>query len=152
MTGSDNAVRADGGAMESKPRLLIVDDELLIRDLLYDYFADRAFEISVAENGQRALSLLEKSRFDTVILDLKMPDIDGLELAERIRSGDKDLPIILITGHPSLESAIEALRRRVDDYFVKPVNLTHLRRAVDAAVARHIPLRSPLPTAGDTQQ
>jgi two-component system C4-dicarboxylate transport response regulator DctD len=68
-----------------------------------------------------------------------MPDIDGLELAARIRSEDRDLPIILITGHPSLESAIEALRRRVDDYFVKPVNLTHLRRAVETAVARHTP-------------
>jgi len=125
--------------MDSKPRLLIVDDELLIRDLLYDYFTDRDFEIAVADCGQRALTLMEESRFDTVILDLKMPDIDGLELAARIRSGDKDLPIILITGHPSLESAIEALRRRVDDYFVKPVNLTHLRRAVEAAVARHAP-------------
>ena len=125
--------------MESKPRLLIVDDELLIRDLLYDYFTDRDFEIAVADCGQRALTLLEEGRFDTVILDLKMPDIDGLELAARIRSEDRDLPIILITGHPSLESAIEALRRRVDDYFVKPVNLTHLRRAVEAAVARHTP-------------
>lgn len=144
--------RADGGAMETKPRLLIVDDELLIRDLLYDYFADREFEIAVAENGQRALALLEKDRFDTVILDLKMPDIDGLELTERIRSGDRDLPIILITGHPSLESAIEALRRRVDDYFVKPVNLTHLRRAVEAAVARHAPSHLPAPIPGGSQE
>jgi len=137
--------------MDSKPRLLIVDDELLIRDLLYDYFAARDFDIAVAENGQRALTLLEKDRFDTVILDLKIPDIDGLELAERIRAEHNDLPIILITGYPSVESAIGALRHRVDDYFIKPVNLTHLRRAVEAAVARHTPPQAQLQQPGGSQ-
>jgi len=123
--------------MDTKPRLLIVDDELLIRDLLYDYFSARDFEIAVAENGERALSLIEEGRFDTVILDLKMPDMDGLQLTEEIRQHHRRLPIILITGFPSVESAIEALRHRIDDYFIKPVNLTHLRRAVETAVARH---------------
>lgn len=123
--------------MTERPRLLIVDDELLIRDLLYDYFSARDFEITVAENGQRALSLINETSFDTVILDIKMPDMDGLQLTQEIRQHHGALPIILITGYPSVESAIEALRRRVDDYFVKPVNLTHLRRAVESAVARH---------------
>ncbi|GAB4322570.1 MAG: hypothetical protein Kow0074_14240 [Candidatus Zixiibacteriota bacterium] len=123
--------------MTERPRILIVDDELLIRDLLYDYFSARDFEITVAENGQRALSLINEESFDTVILDIKMPDMDGLQLTEEIRQHHGMLPIILITGYPSVESAIEALRRKVDDYFVKPVNLTHLRRAVESAVARH---------------
>lgn len=123
--------------MDTKPRLLIVDDELLIRDLLYDYFAARDFEIAVAESGERALSLIEEERFDTIILDLKMPDMDGLQLTEEIRQHQRRVPIILITGFPSVESAIEALRHRIDDYFIKPVNLTHLRRAVESAVARH---------------
>ncbi|MBD3298541.1 MAG: response regulator [candidate division Zixibacteria bacterium] len=122
--------------MSERPHLLIVDDELLIRDLLYDYFSARDFEITVAENGQSALSLINEESFDTVILDIKMPDMDGLQLTEEIRSNHGDLPIILITGYPSVESAIEALRRKVDDYFVKPVNLTHLRRAVETAVDR----------------
>jgi two-component system response regulator HydG len=121
--------------MESKPRLLIVDDELLIRDLLYDYFASRDFDIAVADSGERALSLLGESEFDTVILDLRMPDMDGLQLTEQIRAEDRDLPIILITGYPSFESAIDALRHRVHDYFTKPVNLSHLRRAVESALA-----------------
>lgn len=122
--------------MSERPHLLIVDDELLIRDLLYDYFSARDFEITVAENGQSALSLINEESFDTVILDIKMPDMDGLQLTEEIRSHHGDLPIILITGYPSVESAIEALRRKVDDYFIKPVNLTHLRRAVESALAR----------------
>ncbi len=135
--------------MDAKPRLLIVDDELLIRDLLYDYFMTHDFDIAVAENGQRALSLLEKNHYDTVILDLKMPDIDGLELTARIRAKDGDLPIILITGYPSVESAIQAVRWRLDDYFVKPVNLTHLRRAVDTALARRSAVGGAKATLGE---
>jgi DNA-binding response OmpR family regulator len=122
--------------MPSKPRLLIVDDELLIRDLLYDYFAAREFDISVADCGQKALSLMSESDFDTVILDLKMPGMDGLQLTDNIREDGSDVPIIIVTGYPSMDSAIAALRHHVDDYFVKPVNLTHLRRAVESALAR----------------
>ena len=122
--------------MSDHPRLLIVDDELLIRDLLYDFFKERDYEIAVAENGERALEHLATGRFDTVILDLKMPDIDGLELAKRIRANDAEVPIIIMTGYPSLESAIEAVRRRADDYFIKPFNLKQMGRAVEAAVAR----------------
>jgi len=64
-------------AMSLRPRLLIVDDELLIRDLLYDFFKNQDYDIAVAENGQRALAQLETGHFDTVIIDLKMPDMDG---------------------------------------------------------------------------
>ncbi len=123
--------------MQSKPRLLIVDDELLIRDLLYDYFAARDFEIAVADCATKALTLMTESEFDTVILDVKMPGMDGLQLTDKIREDGSDIPIIIITGFPSFDSAVDALRHRVDDYFVKPVNLTHLRRAVESALARH---------------
>jgi len=122
--------------MQSKPRLLIVDDELLIRDLLYDYFAARDFDIAVADCATKALSLLNESEFDTVILDVKMPGMDGLQLTDKIREDGSDVPIIIITGYPSFETAVDALRHRVDDYFVKPVNLTHLRRAVESALTR----------------
>ena len=122
--------------MQSKPRLLIVDDELLIRDLLYDYFAARDFDIAVADSGLNALSLMAETEFDTLILDVKMPGMDGLQLTDKIRADGGDVPIIIVTGYPSLDSAIDALRHRVDDYFVKPVNLTHLRRAVETALSR----------------
>jgi DNA-binding response OmpR family regulator len=136
--------------MLPRPRLLIVDDELLIRDLLYDFFKNRDYDIAVAENGQRALAQFAGGHFDTIILDLKMPDMDGLELAARIRATDQDVPIIIMTGYPSLDSAIEALRRRADDYFVKPFNLKQMSKAVEAALARTASKR-PEPSAGDTR-
>ncbi len=132
--------------MPSKPKLLIVDDELLIRDLLYDFFKSRDYDITVAESGQGALTQMEESRFDTIILDMKMPDMDGLELATKIRAADDDVPIIFMTGYPSMETAIEALRKRADDYFIKPFNLKQMNRAVESALTRcgcPIPLASP---------
>ena len=120
----------------AKPRLLIVDDELLIRDLLYDYFKNRDYEISVADSAQVALTQMEDLRFDGIILDLKMPDMDGLELATRIRSTDDKIPIIVMTGYPSMDSAIECLRRHADDYFIKPFNLKQMSRALESALSR----------------
>ena len=132
--------------MPSKPKLLIVDDELLIRDLLYDFFKSRDYDITVAESGQGALAQMEESHFDTIILDMKMPDMDGLELATKIRAADDDVPIIFMTGYPSMETAIEALRKRADDYFIKPFNLKQMNRAVESALTRSgcpIPPASP---------
>jgi DNA-binding response OmpR family regulator len=122
--------------MATKPKLLIVDDELLIRDLLYDYFKSRDYDIAVAESGQGALAQLEENRFDTIILDLKMPDMDGLELTAKIRAGDEHVPIIIMTGYPSMETAIEAIRKRADDYFIKPFNLRQMNKAVESALTR----------------
>ena len=84
--------------MDEKKHLLIVDDELLIRDLLYDHFTDRDYAISLADCGESALGLLDSREFDTVILDLKMPDMDGLELAAIIQKKQQTVPIIIITS------------------------------------------------------
>jgi len=72
----------------------------------------------------------------------------ALELASRIRANDQDVPIIIMTGYPSMDSAIEALRRRADDYFVKPFNLKQMSKAVSAALARTAS-RHPEPSTGD---
>lgn len=120
--------------MEQRKRLLIVDDELLIRDLLYDHFSNCNYAITLADNGQAAMARLGEGEFDTVILDLKMPDMDGLELASVVHEKQPTAPIIIITGYPSVESAVEALRRRYYDYFVKPFNMKKLEKAVNAAI------------------
>lgn len=119
-----------------KKRILIVDDELLIRDLLYDYFIGCDYDITVADCGREALEFVDKNSFDTAILDIKMPDMDGLELAEAIRSRNDTLPIIFMTGFPSLDTAITAIRRHADDYFVKPFNVKHMHKSVEGAIAR----------------
>jgi len=127
-------IRPGNILMEQRKRLLIVDDELLIRDLLYDHFSSCNYAITLADNGQSAMACLTEEKFDTVILDLKMPDMDGLEVGSVIREKQPGAPIIIITGYPSVESAVEALRRRYFDYFVKPFNMKKLEKAVSAAI------------------
>jgi len=117
-----------------KHRILVVDDELLIRDLLYDFFITQDWDITVAENGQRAIDCLKNQEFDIVLTDLKMPDIDGMDLTGQIRNLYGDLPVVIMTGYPSLDSALEALRYKVDDYIIKPFNINQLFKVVKKAV------------------
>lgn len=117
-----------------KYRILVVDDELLIRDLLYDFFTSQGWDIVVAEGGQKAVDYLKNQLFDIVLTDLKMPDVDGMELTGRIRNLYGDLPVIIMTGYPSLDSAVEALRFKVDDYIIKPFNVNQLFKTVKKVV------------------
>lgn len=111
-------------------RILVVDDELLIRDLLYDFFTTQGWDIVVAEGGQKAIDYLRNQKFDIVLTDLKMPDMDGMDLTGRIRTLYSDLPVIIMTGYPSLDTAVEALRFKVDDYIIKPFNINQLYKTV----------------------
>ena len=112
--------------------ILVVDDELLIRDLLYDFFNSQGWNISVAENGQKALELLEEQSIDLVLTDLKMPMMDGMALTKHLRESRPDLPVVVMTGYPSVDSAIEALRNKVSDYIIKPFNINRLFKTIEA--------------------
>jgi DNA-binding NtrC family response regulator len=112
--------------------ILIVDDELLIRDLLYDFFVNQGWQPSMAENGQKALAILEKDRIDLVLTDIRMPEMDGLELTSEMRQLYPDIPVIIMTAYPTVESAVEALRNKVSDYITKPFNINQLYKSVMA--------------------
>ncbi|MGE5692562.1 MAG: response regulator [Candidatus Zixiibacteriota bacterium] len=115
--------------------VLVVDDELLIRDLLYDFFLEKGYKVSVADSGAGALEKLGKQSFDVLLVDLKMPAMDGIEFIKEVRKKKIETPVVIITGFPSLETALEALRARVCDYIIKPFNINQLfatvRRAAD---------------------
>lgn len=117
--------------------VLVVDDELLIRDLLYDFFQEKGLKVSVADSGATALEKLAKQTFDVLVVDLKMPAMDGLELIREVRKKNIKTPAVIITGFPSLETALEALRERVYDYVIKPFNVNQLfatvRKAAESA-------------------
>jgi DNA-binding NtrC family response regulator len=118
-------------------RILVVDDELLIRDMLYDFFVAQEWDIVVAEDGYKAIDYLKNRPFDVVLTDIKMPEMTGLELTGKIRGLYEGLPVVLMTGYPSLDTALEALRYKVDDYIIKPFNVNHLYKIVrEAATAR----------------
>jgi len=114
--------------------ILIVDDELLIRDLLYDFFQGQGWDISVAENGEKALEILRSQKIDLVLTDIRMPQMDGLELTSEMRESYPDIPVVLMTGYPSVESAVTALRYKAADYITKPFNINQLFKVVTSKV------------------
>ncbi|MCH8026827.1 MAG: response regulator [candidate division Zixibacteria bacterium] len=109
-----------------QPSILVVDDELLIRDLLYDFFKQQGWTIAVAENGEKALEILRARKIDLVLTDIKMPQIDGLTLTSQVRAKYPDMPVVLMTGYPSVETAVEGIRAKVSDYIIKPFNINKL--------------------------
>ena len=109
-----------------QPSILVVDDELLIRDLLYDFFQQEGWNISVAENGEKALEILRARKVDLVLTDIKMPHIDGLSLTSMVRARYPKIPVVLMTGYPSVETAVEGIRAKVSDYIIKPFNINKL--------------------------
>ena len=120
--------------MMDKPSILVVDDELLIRDLLYDFFVDQGWDITVAENGQKAIEKLNQRNFDLLLTDIKMPQVDGMQLADHVKKEFPELPIVFMTGFPSVETAVTALRSKVADYIVKPFNINQLYKTIKKEV------------------
>lgn len=117
------------------PSILVVDDELLIRDLLYDFFSGQGWNISVAENGEKALEIVRAKNIDLVLTDIKMPEMDGLTLTGHLRETRPDIPVVIMTGFPSIETAVSALRNKAADYVVKPFNINQLFKILEAKLA-----------------
>ena len=112
-------------------RILIADDDEQIRSLLVDFFQTLGYEAVVATNGAEALANLSRDDIDCIISDLIMPDMDGIELLKQIRLQRKSIPFIIITGYPTVDSAIEAMKEGAYDYVSKPLKLNEVRFKVE---------------------
>ncbi len=104
---------------ETPAQVLLVDDELPIRVTLGDLLRRRGFAVETAANGQEALDLIFQRPFDVMVFDLKMPGMSGIDLAQRAHERQPDAAIIILTGHGSLDSAIEGIHLGVFDYMLK---------------------------------
>ena len=115
-------------------RILVVDDEAMIRDLCSHILSAEGYQVTTASNGMAALEELGRSAIDLMITDIKMPGIDGLELFEQVKARTQDVVTIFITGHGTLDTAIESLMRGVDGFILKPFTEEELLGAVDRAI------------------
>lgn len=117
------------------PKILIVDDEELIRETLRDILEHEGYQIEEASDGEMAINLLKRNKFDAILCDIKMPKKDGMEVLEVSMENAPDVPVIMISGHGTVETAIEATKKGAFDFISKPPDLNRLlitiRNALD---------------------
>jgi putative nucleotidyltransferase with HDIG domain len=109
-----------------KETILFVDDEESILEIAKEFFEQKDYIVHTAGNGLEALALLENQNVDCCFTDINMPEMDGLSLAEEIRKKDNTLPVVIMTGYPSLENTLQTLKNGVVDFLIKPINLNQM--------------------------
>ncbi len=116
-------------------KILVIDDERSIRNTLKEILEFEKFEVDVAEDGPEGLEKIEKNGFDVVLCDIKMPRMDGLEVLEHILKTDPDITVVMISGHGTIDTAVEAIKKGAFDFISKPLDLNRLlitiRNAMD---------------------
>jgi len=111
---------------QKKETILFVDDETSILSVVSEYFRREGYHILTAGNGSEAMKVIENEQVDCCFTDINMPVMNGLELAENIRLHDNTMPVIVMTGYPSLENTIQTIKNGVVDFLIKPVNLKQM--------------------------
>ncbi len=123
-------------AARPAPNVLVVDDERTVCNSCRKILTQEGYNVDVALSGEEALSKVKGNGFDAVIADWKMPEIDGIEIAKKIKRENPDIAVVMITGYPSVESSIKAMRAGVTDYVPKPFTPEELSDAMVRALAR----------------
>ncbi len=120
----------------NRSRILVVDDELTIRKSIQKRLEKEGYEVTSADNAKDALQLFQENSFDTVISDIRMEEMDGLELLKRLQDQRRDIPIIMVTGAPSLDTAQESIKAGAYDYITKPIEREILINTVKRALEK----------------
>lgn len=107
-------------------KILIIDDERSIRRALREILEFEEYDVFEAENGQEGLDLLKANQYDLVFCDIKMPLLDGMEVLESVKKTENDTPFIMISGHGTIETAVEAIRKGAFDFIEKPLDLNRI--------------------------
>ena len=118
------------------PNVLVVDDEKTVCNSCKKILTQEGYNVDVALSGEEALSKVKGNGFDVLITDWKMPEIDGIEVASRIKKENPNIAVIMITGYPSVESSIKAIRAGISDYVPKPFTPDELSDAMVRVLAK----------------
>ena len=119
-----------------REKVLVVDDEAGVRASLAGILGDEGYAVDAVDSGEGALAALESRRYDLVLLDVWLPGADGLEVLARIRESDAELPVVVISGHGTIETAVKAVRLGAQDFVEKPLSLEKTLLAVRNALQR----------------
>lgn len=123
--------------MDDTIRILLVDDEYEFAETLAERLRIRSFDVNVVGRAEDALEAIDNDwRPDVVLLDLKMPGMDGMDALTEIRAREPDVETIMLTGHGAASSSIEGMKRGAYDYMMKPVDIAELVEKIEAAVVK----------------
>lgn len=121
--------------MTMSTKVLIVDDEDTIRESLSAWLSKEGYQVHTADSGRTALEMMEKTEYDLMLLDIKMPGLNGLETLERIKAAEHNPAVIMITAHGSIETAVEAMKNGASDYLLKPFDPEELSLLMERTAA-----------------
>jgi DNA-binding NtrC family response regulator len=127
-----------------RARVLIVDDEEAFADNIAKLISKRGYDIKAVYNGQSALTALDEDDFDVIILDLKMPGMDGLTTLKNIKGKKPSVEVIILTGHGSMESGIDGIQLGAFDFIMKPVRFDELYDKIRQAYQRKLVHEEPV--------
>lgn len=123
--------------MNTMPHILFVDDDIELSELLVEYFESQGFQVDTAENGLIALEKIQQTVYDLMVLDIMMPELDGLSLLKQLSQASSNLPIIMLTAKGNEVDRIVGLELGADDYISKPCNPRELVARINAVIKRH---------------
>lgn len=118
----------------SRPKILVLDDEEIVRVSCKKCLTPEGYDVDVAANGVEGLAMTENNRYDVILTDLKMPDMDGIEFLARVKERHPDTKVIMITGYSTVEHAVKAMRKGAYNYIEKPFTPDALIDAVKEAL------------------
>ncbi len=116
------------------PRLLVIDDDAVTRELLTEVLQDEGYTVEACESGKRALQRTAEDKFDLAITDVRMPEMDGIAVTQALKTRQPELQVIVMTAFGSVETAVEAIRHGAFDYVSKPMNLDEIKSTVRRAL------------------
>jgi DNA-binding NtrC family response regulator len=116
-------------------KVLLVDDEEEFVETLAERMRNRGMDVETSNSGSAALDLIDDDSYDVVVLDLKMPGMDGLEALERIKKRRPEIQVVLLTGHATVEKGVEAMKRGALEFLEKPIDLSKLSEVIHKAKA-----------------
>jgi len=122
---------------DGKPQILIIDDDRNIADIFVEYITKIGHRAAAAYLGADGIERFKSGDFQMVITDLKLPDMDGLEVLEAVKSMDKNVVVLVITGYPTIDRAVEAIKAGAYDFISKPVDLKSFELIINRGLERH---------------
>lgn len=117
-------------------KIIVVDDERAIRNSLKEILSDEGYNVDVAEDGPTAIDMAEKERYDVIFCDIKMPNMEGTEVLEKLRTDGVDSAIIMISGHGDIDTAVECIKKGAFDFIQKPLDLNRILITIKNATER----------------